>query len=46
LRTIAAVNRSMIAATDSHTDEGRYVRVIDKGLRRLIEDLNEMNAAS
>jgi hypothetical protein len=44
LRTIHAVNRSMVAGTTARTLDGRAARVIDKGLGRLIEDLDDLNA--
>lgn len=43
LRTIYAVNHSMVAAAKANTRDGRHARVMEKGLSRLIEDLDELN---
>jgi hypothetical protein len=45
LRTILAVNRSVAAGTAPRTIDGRRARLMDKSLTRLIEDLDELNAA-
>lgn len=43
LQTMKAVNHSILTSTDGRTMEGRRARVIDKGLSRLIEDLEELD---
>lgn len=42
LRTMRAVATSLVAATDGRTLDGRRARLIDKALRRLVEDLEEV----
>jgi hypothetical protein len=44
LHTMHAVSSSAVAATDERTIEGRKARVIERGLRRTIEDLEEIDA--
>lgn len=40
--TILAVVSSLVAATDSRSNDGRRVRIMTKGLSRIIEDLAEL----
>lgn len=44
LRTMQAMMSSIVAATDGRSIEGRKARVMDKALRRLVEDLDELAA--
>lgn len=41
--TISAVVRSLVKATDGRTVDGRKARLMDKSMRRLLEDLSEVN---
>lgn len=40
--TISSVVRSLVNATDGRSVDGRKARVMDKAMRRLVEDLNEI----
>lgn len=42
LRTMQAVMHSIVAATSGRTVEGRRARVMEKALRRLVEDLDDL----
>ncbi len=42
LQTIRSVNRSLVAGSSGRTIEGKRVRLIDKTLARLMEDLAEI----
>lgn len=42
VRTMQAVMTSIVAATDGRSAEGRKARVMERGLRRLVEDLDEL----
>lgn len=42
LETIAHVSKSLVAATDGRTVDGRKARLISKTVGRLVEDLEEM----
>jgi hypothetical protein len=43
LRTMQASMRSIVNATNGRTKEGRKARVTEKALRRLIEDLDDID---
>jgi hypothetical protein len=45
LETIAGVSRSLVAATDGRSTEGRKARLISKIVGRLVEDLRELTPA-
>lgn len=42
LETIAGVSRSLVAATDGRSSDGRKARIIAKTVGRLVEDLEEL----
>jgi hypothetical protein len=42
LDTIYGVSRSLVAATDGRSTDGRKARLIEKSVRRLREDLGEL----
>ena len=44
LRTMAAVLSSIVAATDGRSIKGRRARIMEKALRRLVEDLDDLMA--
>jgi len=44
IRTIQATMRSIVRATSKATTKGRKARKIEKGLRHLIEDLEDIEA--
>jgi len=46
LRTMAAVMKSIVNATDGRTVEGKRARMIYKALSRLVEDLDDLIEAS
>lgn len=45
IRTILAVNRSIVAATDGRTIEGKRARLTVKYLERLVEDLSDLDGS-
>lgn len=42
--TMSAVASTLVKSTDGRTGEGRRARLIDKSMRRLLEDLQEIAA--
>jgi len=42
IRTMQAVMRSVVSASDGRTLDGKRARVIERSLRRLIEDLDDL----
>ena len=42
LRTIRAMLSSAVAATDGRTSSGKRARIMERGVRRMIEDLDEL----
>ena len=42
LRTMNAMLSSIVAATSGRTTEGRRARIMEKALRRLVEDLDDL----
>lgn len=42
LKTMHAVSKSLVQATDGRTADGRKARIMEKALRRLKEDLDDL----